>query len=163
MRFGQEIVRVDTCRKERSYLSYRRFRFDCSRQNDEVGFNGHLLVVDKIRALYHKFAVFIIYFADHTFDIVHAVLFYRATEEFVVVLARRTYVDIEYVHFRIGIFFTNKHSVFCRIHTANLRTVRFSATAGVTRTDALNKGDYLRMFTVGRTQKHTVRRTCCVH
>ena len=163
MRFRKEVIRVDACRKERRYLSNGRLGLNRRCEHDEIRFDRDLLVINQIRALHHQFSILVIYLADHTFDIINAILFYRAAIEFVVVFTRGTHVDIEYVHFGVGIFFTNKHCVLCGIHTTNFRTIRFTATARITRAYALNERDHFRMLAVGRTKQHAVRRTCRVH
>ena len=58
--------------------------------------------------------------SDHALDVVNAVLFNRSSVELIEVLAWRSYVDIEYVYVRIGIFFPREHCVLCGIHAAYL-------------------------------------------
>ena len=89
-------------------------------QNDEIGRDRDLFVIDQIRALYHQFTVFVIYFSDHTLDIVHAILFNCTTVELIKVLTRCSYIYIEYINICIRILISCKHFVLCSIHTANL-------------------------------------------
>ena len=164
MRLGEEIIGVDARRQKGGHLSHGRLRFDRGRQNHEVGGNRHLLVVDKIRALHHQLAVFVIDLADHALDIIHAVLFHRAAVKLVVILSGGTHVDIEHVHLGVGIFFPDKHGVLRRVHAADLGAVGLALLHAVTAgADALDEDDGLRVCAVGRAQERAARRARGVH
>ena len=85
-----------------------------------------LSVINKVGRLNFKFFSVGRYLADHTLDIMNAVFLDSAAIELIKVLTGGTHIDIENVYIGIGIFVTDKHCVFCGIHTADLGAILFA-------------------------------------
>ena len=140
--------------------------FDCSSQNDHVSLDVQLFVGNQIRCLNIQCAVSLrCNLADHTLNIVYAILLYCTAIELIIVLARGTNVDVEYINVSIRIFFTAQHSVLCGIHTADLGAVFLTAAmlrTGFTAADALYEYQCLRLLAVGQTLQVTIGRTVCL-
>ena len=167
MCFCEEVVGIHTCCQHGCQRTSCLIRFNCSCQNDHICLDVQLFVGEQIRSLNHQRTICLRRnLADHTLNIVYAVLFYCTPIEFIVVLARCTNVNIEYINVGIRILFTAQHCVLCRIHTANLRAVFLTAAAmgciaGLSAADTLYKYQSLRLLVVGKPFEVTFCRAIC--
>ena len=123
-----------------------------------------LLICKEVRSLNVYLSVRLgSYLADHALDVVDIVLLDSAAIELVEVLTGSTHVDVEYVYLGIRIFFADKHSVLCGIHTAYLRAVGLALLVVASRAYALHENDSVRVALIGGTEKCSAVRTCGIH
>ena len=164
MGLGEEVVRVHGGGQHRGQRPRGLIRLDGGSQHDHVSVDMQLPVVQQIGGLHLQLAVFGRDLADHTLDIMHAVLLDGSAVELVKVLAGGAHVDIEHIYVCIRVFFAAEHGVLRRVHTADLGAVGLALLRTVAAgADALHKDDGLRVRPVGRAQECAVRGAGGVH
>ena len=166
MSFCEEVVGIHACSQHGCQRTGTLVCFDCSSQNDHICLDVQLFIGDQVRSLNVQCAVRLrSNLADHTLNIMYAILFYGTAIELIIVLARCTNVDVEYIDIGIRIFFTAQHCVLCGIHTADLGAVFLTAAmlrTGFTAADTLYEYQCLRLLAVGQTLQMTFCRTVCL-
>ena len=160
MCFREEVVRIHACGELCSEGSRSVARLNSCSENYHICRNTDLFIIDKVARVNEKLAVDVMDLTYHTLDIMYSVFFNSSALEFVKALTGSTNVYVEYVNVCIGIFFSCKHCVLCRVHTAYLRTVRLSAAGGVSRAYALNEYYSMRMGVIRGAEKLSACRTC---
>ena len=161
MGFGEEVVGIHAGGQHSRQRTSGLVRLDGGGQHHQIGVDVQLLVGNQVRGLHLQLIPLGGHLTDHTLHVLHAVLFHSATIELVKVLTGGTHVDVEDVHFGLGVLVTHQHSVLGGVHAADLGAVllAFLGASGATRADALHEHDGLGRLAVGGTLQMTGGRT----
>ena len=92
----------------------------------------------------------------------YTIFFNRTTLEFIEALTRSAHVDIKHRYINIRIFFADIHCVLGIIHAADFAAIAPAATADITRADAGNDDNPLRLLPCRRADEMPLCRPRCI-
>ena len=160
----KEVVGINTCGKHSCNFSYILVWLDSSCKNHHISLHKDLFIFKQVRSLNHKSSIWLWdYLSNLAFYIIYTVIFNSSSVELIEVFAWSTNVNVENSYICIRVFVTDQHCMFCSVHTADLGTVALPSFIRAAASHTLYKYNVFRSFSIGKSLKMTLCRSCCIH